>query len=1013
MNRRSDPILALFFVSGFAGLIYESVWSHYVKLFLGHAAYAQTLVLVVFMGGLAFGAWLCARVAGRVANPLRLYAMVELAIGLMAFAFHAIFVVSVDWAYASLLPATCEQGGSFCASQWLLSALLLAPQSILLGATFPLVCSAALRLDATQPGHDLAALYFLNSLGAVLGVIASAFLLLPAVGLHGTLVTAGVANVFIALIAYRLSREVPRPLDVPAVEAAADSRALSDRSLGRLLIATALLTGLSSFIYEVVWIRMLSLVLGASTHSFELMLASFILGLALGGLWIRSRVDGIGDDVKFLGRVQIVMGLAAVATLPFYNATFDFMAWILHSVARNEAGFVIFSVSSTLIALFVMLPATFCAGMTLPLITYRLLRSPSGERALGMVYAANTIGAILGVVICVHVLFEWLGVRGALLVGAAIDVGLGVVLLGSAGRGARRIPLGREAITGLAVLVLMALFFEMDPRRVSSGVFRSGVARLPADQPVLFHRDGKTATVDVIDANGLRAIRTNGKSDAAMSLGKAPAEDEHTMALLALLPLGHRPEARTAAVIGLGAGMSTSVLLGSPSIERVDTVEIEPAIVDAARLFRPAVDAAFADPRSRIVIDDAKSFFARGRHRYDIIVSEPSNPWVSGVASLFTEEFYARLSEHLVDGGVLSQWLHTYELDAATLASIVAAVSKTFPDFVIYSSVDSDIILIARKGGGPGAFDEATLRFPNLKPLLERLRLTDAQVIRRRAVANSVAIQPFLRTYGVAANSDYFPFVDHRVSRTRFTQARVTELIDLQAAPMPLLEMIGASPVPVQSRHEAQAVAYIEWSTHLAWGMRDIIMGEPVGAPIGPDLMAAHLVREWIGCRSGLAFGQVLPSLVGLSQYVNSRLHPDVAAQVWRRIGESPCVKALAESERRWLDLFLAIAQRDTRRMLATAPALLDSVDDVKSTASELALFATVVSLVCDAQPQRAQAILHLGMPRWVRSGQAGTELRLLRALAQRPAARCDGKPSQGGVEGRQAFALSGRPFER
>src|SRR6185503_4869332 len=182
---------------------------------------------------------------------------------------------------------------------------------------------------------------------------------------------------------------------------------------------------------------------------------------------------------------------------------------------------------------------------------------------------------------------------------------------------------------------------------------------------------------------------------------------------------------------------------------------------------------------------------------------------------------------------------------------------------------------------------------------------------------------------------------------------------------------------------------------------------------IGPDLMAAHLVREWIGCRSGLTFGQVLPSLVGLSRYVNTRLHPDVAAPVWRRIGESPCVKALAENERRWLDLFLAIAQRDTKRMLATAPALLDSVDEVKSTASEVALFATVVSLVCDGQSQRAQAILHVGTPRWVRPGQAGTEVRLLQALALRPAARCDRTPSQGGLEGRQALALSARPFER
>src|SRR5258705_9183427 len=161
--------------------------------------------------------------------------------------------------------------------------------------------------------------------------------------------------------------------------------------------------------------------------------------------------------------------------------------------------------------------------------------------------------------------------------------------------------------------------------------------------------------------------------------------------------------------------MTSTFLLTSPTLQHLETIEIEPAMVEGARNFLPVVNAAFEDPRSRIVIDDAKSFFARGRHRYDIIVSEPSNPWVSGVASLFTEEFYARLSEHLVDGGVLSQWLHTYELDAATPASIVAAVSRTFPDFVIYSSVDSDIILIARKGGGPAAFDGTVLGFPKLQ----------------------------------------------------------------------------------------------------------------------------------------------------------------------------------------------------------------------------------------------------------------------------------------------------------
>src|SRR6185369_16153661 len=185
----------------------------------------------------------------------------------------------------------------------------------------------------------------------------------------------------IALVAFALSKTPAAPLVVQPVAASNGPTRLDDRRLIRLLLVVAMLTGLSSFIYEIAWIRMLSLVLGVSTHSFELMLASFILGLALGGWWIRSRVDASADAVKLLGRVQIMMGLAALATLPFYNATFDLMAWILHSVARNEAGFVLFGVSSTLIALLVMLPATFCAGMTLPLITYRLLRSPSGERA--------------------------------------------------------------------------------------------------------------------------------------------------------------------------------------------------------------------------------------------------------------------------------------------------------------------------------------------------------------------------------------------------------------------------------------------------------------------------------------------------------------------------------------------------------------------------------------------------------------------------------------------------------
>jgi predicted membrane-bound spermidine synthase len=309
--------------------------------------------------------------------------LIEGAIGLVAFASIRSSWRTADWGYSTLLPATCDQASAFCAGQWGLAAALLAPQSILLGATFPLMSSAVIRLRDSQPGHDIATLYFLNSLGAVLGVLASAFLLIPSVGLPGALMTAALANSAIAIGGYLLSRRTDEPVAAVPPAGEAPSWDWTSPRLTRLLLWTAMLTGLSSFIYEVAWIRMLSLVLGASTHSFELMLASFILGLALGGLWVRHRVDPSRDPVRFLAIVQLVMGVAAAATIPVYGASFDFMAWLLHAVNRNTGGFVFFNVGSTAIALLVMLPATFCAGMTLPLITYRLLAPQRARRRSG------------------------------------------------------------------------------------------------------------------------------------------------------------------------------------------------------------------------------------------------------------------------------------------------------------------------------------------------------------------------------------------------------------------------------------------------------------------------------------------------------------------------------------------------------------------------------------------------------------------------------------------------------
>ena len=291
-------------------------------------------------------------------------------------------------------------------------------------------------------------LYFTNSLGAAIGVLASGFYLIEAAGLPGTLAAAGAVNLAVAAGAVLLPRArsaaparpaepAPRPAAVPQL---------------RLLLAVAALTGLSSFMYEIGWIRMLALVLGSSTHAFELMLSAFILGIAGGGLWIRRRADGAADTLRLLGLVQLVMGIAALATLPVYASSFHLMQTAVGALALTESGYAAFNVISHGIALAVMFPAAFCAGMTLPLITVSLLRRGAGEAAIGQVYGANTAGAIAGVLVAVHLGLPLLGVKGVIVAGAAIDLALGVWLLAVAAGRTWRIPALSGAAAGAAAV---------------------------------------------------------------------------------------------------------------------------------------------------------------------------------------------------------------------------------------------------------------------------------------------------------------------------------------------------------------------------------------------------------------------------------------------------------------------------------------------------------------------------------------------------------------------------------
>jgi spermidine synthase len=418
-------LLAVFVVSGFTGLIYESIWSHYLKLFLGHAAYAQTLVLAIFMGGMALGSWAVAHYSSRIRQLLWGYVLVEGLIGVLGIVFHQTvrrrhqFLVCLGDTRASRgIADSCLQMVTGCSTH---------PSAV--RASGHDVSADQRRPDpplaGERPGETLATLYFTNSLGAAIGVLVSGFVLIQAVGLPGTIRTAGLLNIALALVIWASRARAdgacsgaakPNPRRPGARIAWPDGSRIA-----------AFLTGAASFMYELGWIRMLSLVLGSSTHSFELMLSAFIFGLAFGGLYVRRRIERIQDPVAYVAYVMVAMGTLAALTLPAYNLTFDFMAWFLRTSARTASGYAQFNGISQLIAALIMIPATFCAGMTLPLLTQELMRRGAGERAIGTIYSANTLGAIVGVLLTIHVLMPLIGVKGVILGGAAIHMTLGPV----------------------------------------------------------------------------------------------------------------------------------------------------------------------------------------------------------------------------------------------------------------------------------------------------------------------------------------------------------------------------------------------------------------------------------------------------------------------------------------------------------------------------------------------------------------------------------------------------------
>ena len=495
-------------------------------------------------------------------------------------------------------------------------------------------------------------------------------------------------------LAPRMRRGEP---PVSASAAVADARVESDASVlatpTPLLVVYALV-GFTALVYEVAWTRALAMVLGGSIHGFAVMLGAFLAGIGIGSLAIRSFVERIHRPVALFAGGVALLGLLAFATTALFSALPDVALALIER--WGATGGAITALQAT-IATLLMLPATLVLGALMPLLSRVIAeRWASAGDAVGRVYFANTLGSALGAFLAGFLLVPTIGLRATIAFAAALDVAAAAYLTARL----RTAPRRALALAAVAVAILV-LPMPFDRESLTRGVFRRpqqemrfGIDLEPyagvKKGGLLYYRDGITSTVSVHETEGMTLLKVNGKADASS------LTDAATQLLLGHVGLLFGPPARSALVIGFASGMTVGSVTKHPEVEKIDVVEIEPAMVEASHYFDFMNGRPLEDPRVRVIYDDGRAYLSGTSLKYDVIVSEPSNPWMTGVANLFTREFFRSARAALTPDGRLLQWVQLYGIDHRALASIVAAMRSEFPYVYGFSNVADwpDLLLL-------------------------------------------------------------------------------------------------------------------------------------------------------------------------------------------------------------------------------------------------------------------------------------------------------------------------------
>lgn len=659
-------VVLCFFLSGFAALLYQIAWLRQFSIVFGTAELAVAAVLAAYMGGLAIGSAIAGRYLHRINRPVLTYGILEGGIAAAALlvpnllgAASAVFIFILgDKPHP---PASSGVGQSLF---YLVAAfLVLGLPTAFMGATLPLLTKYAIRSDK-DIGPRVALLYGINTAGAVIGAVAAAFLILPALGMRGTVWVGISVNLAVFVIAWQLDNKTrSAAVPVAGISTWSSNRfgiSFSDRQTW--ILPAMAISGAIAFTYEVLWTRLLNHVLGGSIYAFATMVASFLAGIAIG-----SGLSGTiaKDRQRSADYFVVSQSLIAITSIFVFN-------WIDDMIPESTG-----LIANAIFAVVVMLPSTIFIGATFPL-AVRILSDgqPDVGASTAYVYAWNTVGAISGAIAAGFYIIPALGFTGTIKLATAGNLAVALLVICVLRR--RRLAYG--AAVGAVIISIVLVF---DPRTPAAVLHSSPLtAADPWQERELFFAVGRSSTVLLVEKGGAFDLRTNGLPESRVfSRGSPPIRNVQRW--LTALPVIARPDTQTMCVIGLGAGVALEGI--PPSVTEVDVIELEEEVINANRIIsdKRKVDP-LALPFVNVIINDARNALSLTYKKYDAIVSQPSHPWTSGASHLYTREFLELAKKRLHEGGIFVQWMNSRFVDESLLKSLAATMDTVYQYVRLY-----------------------------------------------------------------------------------------------------------------------------------------------------------------------------------------------------------------------------------------------------------------------------------------------------------------------------------------